>query len=73
MQKVHDMLFEFYDSSLNPHAKYGEIHTSIVFGKRLDEKYVDSGVPYGKCRWYFSSQEKLDEFDKTYDATKYQA
>lgn len=70
MKKIYEQLWVFEDTRLEPRSKYGEIFTAIVFDKKIDEKYVDTGVPFRKYKFYFTSKEKLDKFDETYDVNK---
>ena len=71
MKKIYEQLWVFEDTRLEPRSKYGEIFTAIVFDKKIDEKYVDTGVPFRKYKFYFTSKEKLDKFDETYNVNKY--
>lgn len=71
MKKIYEQLWVFEDTHLERQSKYGEIFTAVVFDKELDEKFVDTGVPYRKYKFYFTSKEKLDKFDETYDVNKY--
>ena len=71
MKKSYKQLWVFEDTRLEPQSKYGEIFTAIVFDKKIDEKYVDTGAPFRKYKFYFTSKEKLDKFDETYDVNKY--
>ena len=71
MKKIYKQLWVFEDTRLEPRSKYGEIFTAIVFDKKIDEKCVDTGVPFRKCKFYFTSKEKLDKFDETYNVNKY--
>ena len=71
MKKTYEQLWVFEDTHLERQSKYGEIFTAVVFDKELDEKFVDTGVPYRKYKFYFTSKERLDKFDETYDVNKY--
>lgn len=71
MKKTYEQLWVFEDTHLERQSKYGEIFTAVVFDKKLDEKFVDTGVPYRKYKFYFTSKERLDKFDETYDVNKY--
>lgn len=71
MKKTYEQLWVFEDTCLERQSKYGEIFTAVVFDKELDEKFVDTGVPYRKYKFYFTSKEKLDKFDENYDVNKY--
>ena len=71
MKKTYEQLWVFEDTHLERQSKYDEIFTAVVFDKELDEKFVDTGVPYRKYKFYFTSKEKLDKFDETYDVNKY--
>lgn len=71
MKKTYEQLWVFEDTHLERQSKYGEIFTAVVFDKELDEKFVDTGVPYRKYKFYFTSKEKLDKFDENYDVNKY--
>lgn len=72
MKKTYEHLWLFEDTYLNPRSKYGEIYIAIVFNKKIDEKYVDSGIPFRKYQFYFTSEEELNRFEKAYDAKKHQ-
>ena len=71
MKKVYEQLWVFEDTRLDRQSEYGEIYTAVVFDKEMDEKYVDSGLPVRKYKFYFPSKERLDKFDETYDVNKY--
>ena len=71
MKKIYEQLWVFEDTRLDRQSKYGEIYTAVVFDKEMDKKYVDSGIPFRKYKFYFTSKEKLDKFDETYDVNKY--